>query len=288
MLTGTASPGSTTGRRQRPVPVPPLPAVPGPPAPAPPDLLRPAAAQDKRGVQAGPPVHRGHLPARHGRLHGPRPQHRPVLRGRRLGHLPSFCIVDPDFRSFSEENPQDIRKGESFAAEVINRVMHGPAGPTRCSSGPTTRPAATTTTCRRPRRSRRTTCAAAALPPARACRAPCSSCCSPATCGTPRNSSRARTLRHLRVPGARGDRVTLRAAGLRALRRVRPHLDAQARRGEVEPARADQAGRGGGRAARCAGPDGAAGVHHAAGAAKARRWSGAAGRTSAALREVGR
>jgi phospholipase C len=43
------------------------------------------------------------------------------------GNLPSFCIVDPDFRSFSEENPQDIRKGESFAAEVIKRVMHGPA-----------------------------------------------------------------------------------------------------------------------------------------------------------------
>jgi len=42
------------------------------------------------------------------------------------GNLPSFCIVDPDFRGFSEENPQDIRKGESFAAEVINRVMHGP------------------------------------------------------------------------------------------------------------------------------------------------------------------
>jgi phospholipase C len=41
------------------------------------------------------------------------------------GELPSFCIVDPDFRDYSEENPQDIRKGESFAAEVINRVMHG-------------------------------------------------------------------------------------------------------------------------------------------------------------------
>jgi phospholipase C len=41
------------------------------------------------------------------------------------GSLPSFCIVDPDFRGFSEENPQDVRKGESFAAEVINRVMHG-------------------------------------------------------------------------------------------------------------------------------------------------------------------
>jgi phospholipase C len=45
------------------------------------------------------------------------------------GNLPSFCIVDPDFRGFSEENPQDIRKGESFAAEVINRVMHGPGWP---------------------------------------------------------------------------------------------------------------------------------------------------------------
>jgi phospholipase C len=42
------------------------------------------------------------------------------------GSLPSFCIVDPDFGSYSEETPQDIRKGESFAAEVINRVMHGP------------------------------------------------------------------------------------------------------------------------------------------------------------------
>ena len=42
------------------------------------------------------------------------------------GNLPSFSIVDPDFRSFSEESPQDVRKGESFAAEVVRRVMHGP------------------------------------------------------------------------------------------------------------------------------------------------------------------
>jgi phospholipase C len=41
------------------------------------------------------------------------------------GTLPAFSIVDPDFGNFSEENPQDVRKGESFAAEVINRVMHG-------------------------------------------------------------------------------------------------------------------------------------------------------------------
>jgi len=42
------------------------------------------------------------------------------------GTLPGFSIVDPDFTEFSEESPQDIRRGESFAAEVINRVMHGP------------------------------------------------------------------------------------------------------------------------------------------------------------------
>jgi phospholipase C len=45
------------------------------------------------------------------------------------GALPAFSIVDPDFTGYSEENPQDIRRGESFAAEVINRVMHGPAWP---------------------------------------------------------------------------------------------------------------------------------------------------------------
>ena len=45
------------------------------------------------------------------------------------GSLPPFSIVDPDFDSYSEENPQDIRKGESFAAEVVNRVMHGKGWP---------------------------------------------------------------------------------------------------------------------------------------------------------------
>jgi phospholipase C len=45
------------------------------------------------------------------------------------GTLPAFCIVDPDFSAFSEENPQDIRHGESFAAQVINAVMHGQGWP---------------------------------------------------------------------------------------------------------------------------------------------------------------
>ena len=45
------------------------------------------------------------------------------------GTLPAFSIVDPDFGDYSEENPQDIRKGESFAAKVIKAVMHGEGWP---------------------------------------------------------------------------------------------------------------------------------------------------------------
>ena len=45
------------------------------------------------------------------------------------GTLPAVSIVDPDFDEYSEENPQDIKKGESFAAEVISRVMHGKGWP---------------------------------------------------------------------------------------------------------------------------------------------------------------
>jgi phospholipase C len=45
------------------------------------------------------------------------------------GTLPGFSIVDPDFGAYSEENPQDISKGEAFAAAVINAVMRGPGWP---------------------------------------------------------------------------------------------------------------------------------------------------------------
>jgi phospholipase C len=41
------------------------------------------------------------------------------------GRLPAVSIVDPDFRADSEENPQDIRLGEAFAARVINAAMGG-------------------------------------------------------------------------------------------------------------------------------------------------------------------
>jgi phospholipase C len=42
------------------------------------------------------------------------------------GTLPFLSIVDPDFNHWSEENKQDIQKGEGFAAEVIDKVMDGP------------------------------------------------------------------------------------------------------------------------------------------------------------------
>jgi len=45
------------------------------------------------------------------------------------GTLPAVSIVDPDFQANSEENPQDIRDGEQYAASVIEAVMHGPGWP---------------------------------------------------------------------------------------------------------------------------------------------------------------
>jgi len=47
----------------------------------------------------------------------------------RTGTLPAVSLVDPDFRSGSEENPQDISVGEQFAAKVVNAVMAGPGWP---------------------------------------------------------------------------------------------------------------------------------------------------------------
>jgi phospholipase C len=45
------------------------------------------------------------------------------------GTLPSVSIVDPDFGRTSEENPQDISRGQAFTAEVVNAVMAGRGWP---------------------------------------------------------------------------------------------------------------------------------------------------------------
>ncbi len=42
------------------------------------------------------------------------------------GTLPSFSLVDPDFGTQSEEDPQDIQFGDAFLAEVVQAVTAGP------------------------------------------------------------------------------------------------------------------------------------------------------------------
>jgi phospholipase C len=42
------------------------------------------------------------------------------------GKLPGFSLIDPNFETNSEEDPQNIAAGEQFAAKVIDAVMSGP------------------------------------------------------------------------------------------------------------------------------------------------------------------
>ncbi|MHB1891875.1 MAG: alkaline phosphatase family protein [Acidimicrobiales bacterium] len=45
------------------------------------------------------------------------------------GNLPAFAIVDPNFGTESEEDPQDIQYGDVFLAKVMGALMSGPAWP---------------------------------------------------------------------------------------------------------------------------------------------------------------
>jgi phospholipase C len=45
------------------------------------------------------------------------------------GALPQFSLVEPNYDTQSEEDPQNIAVGEQFAASVINAVMSGPLWP---------------------------------------------------------------------------------------------------------------------------------------------------------------
>jgi phospholipase C len=44
-----------------------------------------------------------------------------------LGTLPGFSLIDPEANQASEESPQDIALGATYAATVINAVLSGPA-----------------------------------------------------------------------------------------------------------------------------------------------------------------
>src|SRR5215469_3714052 len=43
------------------------------------------------------------------------------------GTLPSYCLVEPNYGTQSEENPQNIALGEAYAASVVQAVMNGPS-----------------------------------------------------------------------------------------------------------------------------------------------------------------
>jgi Phosphoesterase family len=57
------------------------------------------------------------------------------------GKLPGFCLVEPEYGTADEENPQNIARGEAFAAQVINAVMAGAAWERTLLSSPATRAA---------------------------------------------------------------------------------------------------------------------------------------------------
>jgi phospholipase C len=40
------------------------------------------------------------------------------------GRLPRFTVIDPNYTTTSEENPQDIQLGERFIAQVVTTLMH--------------------------------------------------------------------------------------------------------------------------------------------------------------------
>ena len=42
------------------------------------------------------------------------------------GKLPGFCLVEPNYLTNSEEEPQDVVTGEQFASKVISAVISGP------------------------------------------------------------------------------------------------------------------------------------------------------------------
>jgi phospholipase C len=45
------------------------------------------------------------------------------------GTLPAYSMIDPNFDTSSEENPQDVQFGDQFLSEVVNAVMQSPQWP---------------------------------------------------------------------------------------------------------------------------------------------------------------
>jgi phospholipase C len=45
------------------------------------------------------------------------------------GTLPAYSMIDPNFATSSEEDPQDVQFGDQFLSQVVNAVMHSPQWP---------------------------------------------------------------------------------------------------------------------------------------------------------------
>ncbi len=157
------------------------------------------------------------------------------------GKLPAFSLVEPNYDEQSEENPQDIQFGDQFVGKVVNAVMSSPNWPktmliwTYDEHGGyydhVPPPAAVTPD---------------DVPPA-------------LVAGDPPGGF---DRYGFRVPCARGE--PLLQEELRVPHRLRPHVDPQDRRREVEPARADPARRQRQQPVRHGGPEEQAGLPEAA------------------------
>jgi phospholipase C len=44
----------------------------------------------------------------------------------RAGRLPQFTLIDPDYTTSSEEDPQDVQVGERFVADVVHELVNAP------------------------------------------------------------------------------------------------------------------------------------------------------------------
>ena len=192
-------------------------------------------------------LHRRPVPARAGRLPAP-PAHVPaVLRRRGRGHAAAVQHRGPGLRRLLRGEPaghpegRELRQRGHQARDARQGVAGHPADLDLRRAGRLLRPRAAPR--RGPARRRHgqgpgaglagvDTGAAEAVAARRADRAA-------------ERRRRAAHLRPVRVARAGGHRLAVRQAGLRDQHGLRPHLDTQADRGEVEPARADPPGRGG-------------------------------------------
>ena len=132
------------------------------------------------------------------------------------GTLPSFSLVEPDYGKQSEEDPQDVQFGDQFMGHVVNAVMSGPNWDSTMLIWTYDEhggyydhvPPPAAVTARR----------------------------HPASVEAGRPSRR---VRPVRVPCPVRGGEPVRQEGLRVPHDLRPHLDPQDRRGEVEPSRPD-------------------------------------------------